>query len=305
MKSPLIIGSRGSQLALCQAEIVRDLLLQGGAPHVEIRTFTTRGDQIQSKPLPEIGGKGLFTEALEEALLSGDIHVAVHSAKDVPTERPPGITIGAVLQRDPPYDVLVGPCKLDELPPGASVGTSSLRRRAQLLRHRPDLRVIDLRGNLDTRLQKAEAPDPPDAVILAEAGLVRMGWTSRITERLPIEVMLPAPAQGALAVECRADDPEVLKRLAAFDTASTRAEIEAERSLLARLEGGCHVPVGCLGRADGGRLVLRAGVYSPDGTLSVTGELEGPCEEAQDLGTRLAERLLPAGAAEILEALAN
>ncbi len=301
MSNRLIIGTRGSQLALCQSNMVKDRLEESGFGPVELKIITTTGDRIIDKPLPEVGGKGLFTEQLESALLNGEIDLAVHSLKDLPTEMNEGLCLGAVPERESPFDVLVGPYSLKELPEGATVGTSSLRRRAQLLVNRPDLTVIDLRGNLDTRLKKVEGEGGPDAAVLAEAGLNRLGLAKHIAERFPLEVMLPAASQGALGIQCRADDSRTLDILGEINHEVTRAEVEAERAFLDRLQGGCHVPIGCLGRCDNGEIVFTAGIFHCSGTTAVKGEKRGPVKSAREIGIDLAEHLLEQGGREILD----
>lgn len=303
MTRHLTIGTRGSALALRQAEMIRDRLLSCGAVSVELRVMTTKGDRTIDRPLPQIGGKGLFTEELESALLHEEIDLAVHSLKDLPTEMRPELAVGAIPERESPYDVWVSAYLFRDIPAGSQVGTSSLRRRAQLLAQRPDLCVIDLRGNLDTRLRKVREPGGPDAAVLAEAGLNRLGLAEHIQERFSPEVMLPAGGQGALGIQCRADDWELMEALRLIDDPATRAEVSAERSLLDRLEGGCHVPIGCLGRCQGERLTLWGGVFHLDGSSGVRNKVVGSAIDAVRLGIELAERLLDMGAREILRAI--
>lgn len=304
----LRIGTRGSRLALWQAEHVGGLLR---AAHpglvVERVEIVTAGDRVLDTALSSIGDKGLFTRELEDALRSRRIDMAVHSLKDLPTALPEGLELGAVVEREDPRDVLVSSAgrRLAELPAGARIGTSSLRRRAQLLARRADLVVVDLRGNVPTRLEKVARGDA-DATVLARAGLVRLRLVDRISEVLDPEVLLPAVGQGALGIEVRRADERVLRLLAPLDHAPTRIATAAERALLARLEGGCQVPVGALGEAAGGRLRLRGLVADIDGSRVVRDAIEGAAGDAaaaEWLGTSLAERLLAAGAGPILEKL--
>jgi hydroxymethylbilane synthase len=303
----LIIGSRGSKLALWQADWVKGELLRHGHT-VEIEIIKTTGDKIAGVPLASLRGagtKGLFTKEIEEALLAGGVQLAVHSLKDLPTELPAGLVIGAVPPREDPRDALVcgaaagGARDWSQLPPGASVGTSSLRRSAQLLHSRPDLKIEPLRGNLDTRLRKLDQGGMA-AVVLACAGLRRMGWEARITQCLPPEVSCPAVGQGALGIEVRADDAATRQALAPLDDAAARAETAAERALLARLGGGCQVPIGALARwqADG-RLSMIAVVASPDGRRLFRAAADG--RDPTELGQRLAGQLLRDGAQAVLD----
>ena len=293
----LVIASRGSQLALWQARWVeRQLTAAGFACRIEI--VKTTGDKITDVPLAKVGTKGLFTKEIEEALLDGRADLAVHSLKDLPTELPAGLVLAAVPEREDPRDAVVGR-PLADLPAGARVGTSSLRRAAQLRRLRPDLTVESVRGNLDTRLRKLDAGQY-DAILLAAAGLSRLGWGARIAEILPPEVMCPAVGQGALALETRAASPG-FDACAALDHPATHAAVTAERALLAALGGGCQVPIGAHATVDGARLHLTAVVASPDGAESVRGECEGPLSEADSIGRRLGADLLTRGARRILE----
>lgn len=306
MKERLIIGTRASALALWQTDFVaRRLRALLPGLEVEVRHIETLGDRVRDRALSLVGGKGLFVKEIEEALLAGEVDLAVHSLKDMPTEQPPGLVLGAILERADPRDALVsslGTGDLAALPPGARVGTSSLRRRAQLLAARPDLQVSDLRGNVDTRLRKLYRGEY-DAVVLAVAGLARLGHEEAFDQALPPEVMLPAVGQGALCVEVRADDAATLGRLAPLDHRPTRQATVAERAMLRRLEGGCQVPIGAYGQVDGGHLRLRGLVASPDGGRVLRDEVQGPAAEAERMGTLLAEQLLAAGAGEILAAV--
>ncbi len=301
---PLRIGTRRSALALWQTHHVRDALRahHPGLP-VEIVHLTTTGDRVIDRPLPEIGGKGLFTQELEDALRAGTIDLAVHSLKDLPTEMPGEFALVAILARANPFDALVSRegLSLDALPPGATVGTSSLRRRAQLLAARPDLTTDSLRGNVDTRLRKASDPAGPyDAIVLAVAGLDRLGRRDAITQVLDAAVMLPAPGQGAVAVQCRADDDRARALLAPLDDASTRVAVTAERAFLARLDAGCRLPVAALATLDDGSLRLAGRVSSLDGVQTITVTGTASPAEADDLGARLAGEALAQGAEALL-----
>ena len=300
----IIFGTRGSALARRQTETVAQLLRRH-FPHLKIETkiFTTRGDKELAKPLPEIGGKGLFTAELEAALRNGEIDLAVHSLKDLPTEDPRGLTIGAILPRENPADVLVSRAgfTLSALPRGATVGTSSLRRAAQLLAHRPDLNIISLRGNVDTRIKKALNPNGNyDAIVLAAAGLNRMGLSAHISQLLPFDVMLPAPGQGAVAVQCRIDDSATRRLLAKIHHAPTLAAITAERAFLAGLGGGCSIPVGALATQTDHTLTVRGMVAAADGSRLIRITHRGAAAAAAQIGTELAQMALEKGAADIL-----
>src|SRR4051812_15000219 len=268
MTDPLRIGTRGSPLALWQADHVADRLRPLVAPRaVELIHVQTEGDRDQSASLAHIGGRGVFTKEIERALLDGRVDVAVHSLKDLPTQPVDGLALAAVPPRGPSGDVLVatGVKRFDDLPPNARVATGSLRRRAQLLHRRPDLRLADIRGNVETRLRKLR-DEGYDALVLAEAGLERLGLAGVVTEVLDPAWMLPAVGQGALGLECRSDDAETLRLLAALDDPATRAAVEAERALLFHLGGGCQVPLGALGKVLGETLALRAAVLAADGS---------------------------------------
>ncbi len=273
MRDRVVIGSRGSKLALWQTNHIADLL-RAAAPGlaVEIEVISTRGDRILDRPLPEIGGKGVFTEELERALRDESIDLAVHSLKDLPVQEPDGLTLGAIPKRAAALDALVArnAGSLDDLPGGAMVGTSSLRRKMQLLARRPDLTIVDLRGNVETRIAKVHDRRELDAAVLAAAGLERLGLGNVIAEVLPPGVMLPAPGQGALAVQCRVDADDLLELLAALDHGETRAEVNAERALLQGLGGGCSAPIGAYAEPhpeDG--VHLWCGVFGEPGRRSV------------------------------------
>jgi hydroxymethylbilane synthase len=305
----LKLGTRPSQLARRQTEVVA-AALRAARPdlQVDIKIYTTQGDQELSRPLPEIGGKGLFTSEIEAALRAGEIDLAVHSFKDLPIASDAsgaGLVVGATLEREDARDVLVSRHRLPlaDLPPGPRIGTSSPRRAAQILAARPDAQIVSLRGNVDTRLRKA-AGDAYDAVVLASAGLVRLGLDQPITQWLPFEVMLPAPAQGALAVQCRADDEVVLALLRAIHHPPTWAAVGAERAFLSGLGGGCAAPVAAYAverPGDGGpSLWLRGLVASLDGRQVVRVAASGTPQAAEQLGLDLAQAALAEGAAALL-----
>lgn len=300
----IVLGSRGSRLALAQAKWVKAALERDcHDTTVSVEIIKTRGDRIQDVPLAKIGGKGLFTKEIEEALLDGRIDAAVHSMKDLPTELPEGLTVGAVPVREEPNDVLVSVSGYDltTVPSGAVIGTSSLRRRAQLLSARPDLTIVDLRGNLDTRVRRVQSGEV-DAAALAAAGLLRLGIDSIRVEKLSFEQMVPAVGQGALAVEARAGDTPVLGVVAKLSHAPTLAAVTAERALLAQLGGGCQVPLGALAQAtDDGVLQLEACVCTPDGRRCIRAKQSGSVSNPEALGVSVADALLHDGAEEMLE----
>jgi hydroxymethylbilane synthase len=295
----LVIASRGSQLALWQANWVRDRLAALGRESC-IEIIKTTGDKITDVPLARVGTKGLFTKEIEEALLEGRADLAVHSMKDLPTDLPAGLALGAVPPREDARDAIVGK-KLAELAAGAKVGTSSLRRAAQLRALRPDLVVESIRGNLDTRLRKLDE-GRYDAIVLAAAGLKRLGWGERIAEILEPEVMCPAVGQGALAIETRAAG-EGFDAVSALDHAPARAAVTAERAVLGALGGGCQVPIGAYASVEGGRLRMRGVVASPDGSETVRAHADGPAAEAERIGRQLGADLLERGARRILDAV--
>ena len=305
MKAQIIIGTRGSKLALWQADYVEQRLREE-YPGLQVtqKRISTKGDRILDVPLAKIGGKGLFTKEIEEEMLSGSIDLAVHSLKDMPAKVPDGLMIAAVTKRLDPGDALVSNrfSSFSELPQGARVGTSSLRRRAQLLCARPDLTMIDLRGNVNTRLRKLDEGEY-DAIVLAVAGLKRLGFADRIREVLPQTMVLPAVGQGALAIETRADDKETRDMLAFLRDDETICCAEAERSFLARVEGGCQVPVGVYATAEGDDLKIEAVIASLDGRRSYRGTVNGAKADAAKLGKGLAEKLLNEGGAKILQEL--
>jgi hydroxymethylbilane synthase len=300
----LIVGTRGSALALWQTQHVVERLTSGTPGlDVEIRTIQTQGDLVRDRALSQVGGTGLFVKEIESALTCGEIDLAVHSLKDMPTEQPPGLTLGAILERADPRDALIvrtGNGDLSSLPASARVGTSSLRRRAQLLAARPDLQVLDLRGNVDTRLRKL-GEGQYEAVVLALAGLVRLGYAGSVSQILPVDLMLPAVGQGALCIEIRADDITTQRLVSALDHMLTRWAAEAERAFLRRLEGGCQVPISAFAQIKGDQLDLRGLVASLDGSHLVRDRIHGPALQAERLGTELADRLLAAGGKALLE----
>lgn len=305
MRNHIKIGTRKSALALWQAEFIKNELQRlNPSITVELVHFNTKGDRILEKPLAEVGGKGLFTAELEAAMHAGDIDIAVHSLKDMPTELPQGLTLGAISKREVPYDALISPQykTLDKLPKGARIGTSSLRRQAQLLHRRPDLKIEVIRGNVQTRLNKIET-EGLDGVILAQAGLKRLGLDHQITQVFTADEMIPAVGQGALAIECRADDVEMLDMLSLIDDEPTRLAVEGERSFLNQLNGNCQVPMGVHGTIEKGQLTLKALIASTDGKTVYEGELSGPATKSVMLGKNLAKALYEEGGKHIIEAL--
>jgi hydroxymethylbilane synthase len=299
---PIRIGTRGSMLAKWQAEFVRRKILEATGVDVEIVVIKTTGDKLQTASFAQIGGKGVFIKELEEALLSEEIDLAVHSVKDIPTEVPSRLCFPVICRREDIRDCLVAATgeTLSALRRGARIGTSSLRRRSQVLHVRPDLDVRDLRGNVDTRLRKVESGEY-DAILLAKAGLDRLGWSNRISEVLSPEVCMPAVGQGALGVQGRLKDHDLAEALAPLDDFETRQSIVAERALLAALEGGCQVPLGAWARFERGELAIDAVVCSPDGSQHVRQRATAPPDQARELGQRVAQLLIDSGAREILE----
>lgn len=298
----LRIATRKSPLALWQAEHVKSRLLALNPElNVELVTFTTQGDKILDTPLAKIGGKGLFVKELEVAMLAGDADIAVHSMKDVPMEFPEGLELGIILERENPRDAFVSNTykSLEDLPQGAIVGTSSLRRQCQLQRLRPDLVIRSLRGNVQTRLGKLDAGEY-DAIILASAGLIRLEMESRIAQYIEPEVSLPAGGQGAVGIELRSGDEETLALLKPLQHDITAARVLAERAMNRRLEGGCQVPIACYALEQDGELWLRGLVGSIDGQQMLTAEYRAPVDDAEALGIKAAEDLLSQGADKIL-----
>ncbi|AFU99535.1 hydroxymethylbilane synthase [Simiduia agarivorans] len=302
MTARLRIATRTSALALWQANYVKDRL---AALHpdltVELVPLVSKGDKILDVPLAKVGGKGLFVKELETAMLDGEADIAVHSMKDVPMEFPAGLGLAVICQREDPRDAFVSNTypSLADLPQGAVVGTSSLRRQAQLLERRPDLQIKFLRGNVNTRLAKLDAGDY-DAIILAAAGLIRLGFHDRIAEYLMTDVSLPAGGQGAVGIECRTDDDAIKALIAPLHHELSAQQVTAERAMNRRLEGGCQVPIGCFAIHQEGQLFLRGLVASTDGKRILRDEIRGPVAQAETLGVTLAERLLAAGADAIL-----
>lgn len=299
----LKIGTRGSKLALWQANWVkRALETAAPAETVELVIIKTRGDKITDVPLAQVGGSALFVKELEQALSDGRIDIAVHSMKDMPSTIAEGLRIGAVPQRETPSDILISKKGLafGELPEAARIGTSSLRRQAQLLSARPDLVMVPLRGNLDTRIKKLDTEDL-DAIIVAAAGVRRLDFAGRITEYLDAALMLPAVGQGALCVEIREDDAEAAGRTAPLDHPETHTAIQAERAFLRRLGGSCQVPMAALGTLTGDSVILDGLVAALDGTRIVKGRLSGPADDPEKTGEALAEGLIAQGAQQILK----
>jgi hydroxymethylbilane synthase len=305
MPNNICIGTRGSELALWQTHHVK-ALLETHFPGIliDIQTIKTTGDKILDAPLAKIGDKGLFTKELEIAILDKRIDLAVHSFKDVPTAIPEGLSIAAVLEREDVHDVLISNPKkalysFGELRQNAIIATGSLRRRCQLLNARPDIQVVDIRGNLNTRMKKLDESDW-DGMILAQAGVTRLGWSQRITEALPFEIMLPAVGQGALAIEARTNDTRINEMLRILLHIPTASAVTAERSLLGHLEGGCQIPIGAYGFVNDTTLRLEAVIGSLDGKRIVRGTKHGSVLEAEQIGIDLAIELLHKGGADIL-----
>jgi hydroxymethylbilane synthase len=297
------IGTRGSPLAVWQAEWIRSRLLDLHPQYeAELTKIKTTGDKITDVPLAQVGGKGLFVKEIETALLEGRIDLAVHSMKDMPAEIPPGLCIGGMPERENPLDVLISRNgqSFEDLPKGARIGSSSLRRRAQVRHVRPDVTVHPLRGNLDTRIRKLET-EGLDAIIVAAAGVKRLGLKARITEYLPETIMLPAIGQGALAIETREDDDTILRLIAPLDHRETRLAVKSERAFLARLEGGCQVPIAARARIVGDELELTGLVAEVDGSVVLRETITGVVDQHEKLGVELANRLLKKGGREILE----
>lgn len=304
-ESTVRIGTRGSKLALWQAGWVRDRILEHHPDtKVELDVIKTSGDKILDVPLAKVGGKGLFVKEIEEALLEGRIHLAVHSMKDMPGRIPEGLCIASVPERETPYDVLIahGISTLDQLPDKARVGTSSLRRASQILNFRPDFRVLPLRGNIDTRIRKLSTENL-DAVILAAAGVKRLGYINSITAHLDPEVVLPAVGQGALCIEARQNDEPINRLLAEIHHSETACTVSAERAFLHRLEGGCQVPIAAFAQLEGGNLKLDGMVAETDGSVMIRDQISGSSDDPESLGTSLAQRLIDRGAGDIVRRL--
>ncbi len=305
MKKTIKIGTRGSKLALWQANWVKSALT-GSQEHIsaELVTIKTKGDKILDVPLAKVGGKGLFVKEIEEALLDGRIDLAVHSMKDMPAIIPEGLCIGAIPEREDARDVLISKKGIvfDNLPDKARIGTSSLRRAAQLKCARQDIVILPLRGNLDTRLKKLENEDM-DAVILAAAGVKRLNYENRVTEYLDGSIMLPAVGQGALCIETRENDPEISPLIASLDHLQTRTAVIGERAFLNRLEGGCQVPIAAHGIIEQNTFTLCGLVADVEGKVMIRETLSGPESSSEKIGTELAERILSMGGKEILNEL--
>ncbi len=303
----LVLATRGSKLALAQSEMVA-AMLRAAHPGIELdlRVIQTKGDLVLDRALSKIGDKGLFVKEIEQALLDGTADVAVHSGKDLPSMLPPELILGAFPRRADARDVLISRhgLPLRQLPTGAAVGTSSLRRACQVRHIRPDLQVIDLRGNVDTRLRKAQT-EAYDAIILAAAGLARLDLHGVVTETFDIETLVPMVAQGALAVQCRAEDSDVRRVLAALNDTPTELAVRAERAFLRRLEGGCQVPIAAHAMINGDEVQLRGLIGLPNGAQMVQATCRGPASEPEQSGLALAETLLAQGGAEILERLSQ
>ena len=305
MSEKLCIGTRGSKLALWQANFIKAEIERLFPDFcVELSVIKTTGDRITDRPLAEVGGKGLFVKEIENALLNKTIDLAVHSMKDMPNELPDGLTIGAVPERANPFDVLISKKNqiLKDYDKGAKIGTSSLRRSSQLLNCRPDLKLESIRGNLDTRLKKLDSGEY-DSIVLAAAGLIRLGQEERISEYLDEFIMVPAVGQGALCVESREHDPEIEKVLAALDHYDTRICVKGERAFLKRIGGSCHIPVACFGKIQNGEILLTAAVGSPDGSQLIKEQISSHKDKVREAGIILAERVLEKGGKKILEDL--
>ena len=303
-RKKLVIGTRGSKLALWQAEFVKSLLEESVGAEVEIKIIHTTGDKILDVPLAKVGGKGLFTKELEVELLNGTVDLCVHSMKDVPTELPAGCILAGMPKRVDPRDVIVAHNgeDLTTLPQGAKVGTSSLRRISQVRALRPDVEIIDVRGNLDTRMRKAETGEV-SIVILAAAGIKRLGWSDRISSFIPTEQMVSAVGQGAIGIEIREDDDFMIEVCKKISDAETLTCASAERVVMNRLDGGCQVPIGAYARIEDGRLIIDAMVGSVDGSEIVRARAEGPIEDPIALGEEVTELLRERGAIKILNAI--
>ena len=302
MRKQIRIGTRASALALWQAEWVKsELEKKYPGTAVALTKIKTTGDKILDVPLAKVGGKGLFVKEIEEAMLAGEIDIAVHSMKDVPTFFPEGLHLSCITKREDPRDALLtrNKVKFKDLPKGANVGTSSLRRQAQLMNVRPDFVIHQLRGNVDTRLRKLKEGQY-DAIILAAAGVKRLGLAENVSEYIAPEISLPAIGQGALGIECRVDDRELNDLIGFFNHADTRTCVTGERALLRRLEGGCQVPIACYGEMKNGDLHLTGLVGSVDGKRIIKDAIEGAPDKAEKLGVTLAEKLLSQGADVIL-----
>ena len=303
----LRIGTRGSDLALRQTEMIADMI-QNKYPRLSMKIvpIRTRGDRMQNISLVKIGGKGVFVKEIEEALRNGDIHCAVHSMKDVPVETPDGLSIPIIAKRGDPRDVLISRDnrKLESLPRGARIGTGSLRRGMQLMNCLPDCEIVAIRGNLDTRIKKIDT-EKLDGVILAAAGIKRMGWRDRVSQYLPVEVMVPAAGQGAVGIETRDKDNDIREMLAFINHEDTMTEVSSERAFLRRLGGGCQVPIAAFARKTEQSLILKGVVGSIDGKIMIFDEAQGSCSDWKELGESVAENILSRGGRAILDQVYN
>jgi len=302
MKDNVVIGTRGSMLALWQAEWIKSLIMElNPSLTVELMKIKTTGDKIQDVPLAQVGGKGLFVKEIEEAMMRGEIDLAVHSMKDVPTVLPEELHITCITKREDPRDALISNKydSLESLPEGATLGTSSLRRSCQIKALRPDINIVSLRGNFDTRIRKLDEGQF-DAIILAAAGANRLGLTGRVKQYIGAEVSLPAIAQGAVGIECRKDDDFINSLLAPLSHEESAICVTAERAALLKLEGGCQVPIAAHAVLEGGRLLMKGLVGSVDGSVIIRAEKAGDPKDAYDIGIALAEDLLSQGADKIL-----
>ncbi|MCF8112395.1 MAG: hydroxymethylbilane synthase [Desulfotignum sp.] len=305
MADHICIGTRGSQLALWQANHVKDLITSAFPDtQVTITVIKTTGDRITDRPLAQVGGKGLFVKEIENALRNSDIDLAVHSMKDMPGDLPSGLTIGAIPCRENPFDVLISRqgLVLTDYLPGARVGTSSLRRASQLRHLRPDLETISIRGNLDTRMRKLAAGEY-DAIVLAAAGMIRLGQADKITQYLDNDTMVPAAGQGALCIEIRKNDTAMTRIMEKLDHSPTRTCVQGERAFLKEIEGSCHIPVACFGQILGNRVHLTAVVASEDGRHLVREQVISPMDDVETRGRDLAHTVLEKGGKQILEAI--
>ena len=299
----ITIGTRGSSLSLCQTQIIQVWLEEHFAQHqFVVKTIKAKADHNPEVPLVAIGGEGIFVKELEASLLKGEIDLAVHSMKDLPLQIPAGIVLAAITEREEARDAFMSRTgqALDQLPAGSRIGTSSLRRKSQLLHLRRDIEVVEIRGNVDTRVRKLDE-GRYDAIVLAACGLIRLGLEDRITQYLSLDQMLPEPGQGALGVEARAGDEEILELLKVLDDPITRACVEAERAFLRALGGGCRVPIAAYAQIANGTLALDGAVVAPDGTRLLRDRSTGPLESPESLGEALANRLISQGAKELLK----
>jgi len=301
----LKIGTRGSRLALRQAYLIAERIKsKHPAVEIEIITIKTKGDKLQDIALVKIGGKGVFVKEIEEALIRGDIHIAVHSMKDVPVDLPDELEIGAIPEREDPRDVLISKDgkKIEELANGARIGTGSLRRTIQLKSLLPDIEVVPIRGNLDTRIKKIATEDL-DGILVAAAGMKRMGLAKEVSQYIPIEWMIPSAGQGVLGIELRKDNEEIKNLVSFLNHSDTIIKFSAERSFLKHLGGGCQVPIAAHATKQGNRLILRGLVGNIDGSVVISDEVRGPCENAKEMGRTMADNILEHGGREILEEL--